>query len=83
MFCFAFTQLSNSPQAASVYSYTSHPCLKQLLHTLPTGDMGVVADHVPTIAQLRPGVVIVHQADMTDMKKFFVSGGFAIVKVTQ
>jgi len=35
-------------------------------------------DHVPTIAQLDAGVVTIHSADGED--KFFVSGGFAVVK---
>eukprot|EP00160_Parvularia_atlantis_P014567 Unigene3701_Nuclearia_a/m.11296 Unigene3701_Nuclearia_a/g.11296 ORF Unigene3701_Nuclearia_a/g.11296 Unigene3701_Nuclearia_a/m.11296 type:complete len:155 (+) Unigene3701_Nuclearia_a:98-562(+) len=41
------------------------------------GDMGVLADHVPTIAQLRPGVIEVIQDNKS--KKFVVSGGFAIM----
>lgn len=50
--------------------------------TIPatTGDMGVVADHVPTIAQLRPGVVEVIEDDKaTEGQKWFVPGGFAII----
>ncbi|KAI9208248.1 uncharacterized protein BJ171DRAFT_490744 [Polychytrium aggregatum] len=41
------------------------------------GDMGILADHVPTIAQLAPGVIEVFGADKP--QKFFVSGGFAII----
>ncbi|KAF8939064.1 delta subunit of the central stalk of mitochondrial F1F0 ATP synthase, atp16 [Haplosporangium gracile] len=40
-----------------------------------SGDMGILASHVPSIEQLRPGVVEVIEATTT--KKFFVSGGFA------
>jgi len=42
------------------------------------GDMGILANHVPTLEQLKPGVVeIVEDANTT--KKYFVSGGFAII----
>ncbi|KAF9094120.1 delta subunit of the central stalk of mitochondrial F1F0 ATP synthase, atp16 [Mortierella sp. GBA35] len=40
-----------------------------------SGDMGILASHVPSIEQLRPGVVEVLEA--AGSKKFFVSGGFA------
>lgn len=40
--------------------------------------MGVLANHVPTIQQLRPGLVeIVESSGKTN--QFFVSGGFATV----
>lgn len=40
--------------------------------------MGVLANHVPTIQQLRPGLVeIVESSGKTS--QFFVSGGFATV----
>ncbi|SAL98316.1 hypothetical protein [Absidia glauca] len=43
-----------------------------------SGDMGILANHVPTIEQLNPGVIeIVESADVT--KKFFASGGFATI----
>lgn len=44
-----------------------------------TGDFGVMPGHVPTIAQLRPGVVTVHRELDKTIEKFFVSGGFAFV----
>ncbi|KAF9198706.1 delta subunit of the central stalk of mitochondrial F1F0 ATP synthase, atp16 [Haplosporangium sp. Z 27] len=40
-----------------------------------SGDMGILASHVPSIEQLRPGVIEVIENAAT--KKFFVSGGFA------
>ncbi|ORZ27081.1 F1 complex, delta/epsilon subunit of ATPase [Lobosporangium transversale] len=40
-----------------------------------SGDMGILASHVPSIEQLRPGVVEVIENAIT--KKYFVSGGFA------
>ncbi|RCH79104.1 delta subunit of the central stalk of mitochondrial F1F0 ATP synthase, atp16, partial [Rhizopus stolonifer] len=43
-----------------------------------SGDMGILANHVPTIEQLNPGVVeIIESSEVT--KKFFVSGGFATI----
>ncbi|KAK7207218.1 F1 complex, delta/epsilon subunit of ATPase [Myxozyma melibiosi] len=44
-----------------------------------TGDLGVLASHVPTIEELRPGVIdIVEDGGAT--KQYFVSGGFATVQ---
>ncbi|KAG0040485.1 delta subunit of the central stalk of mitochondrial F1F0 ATP synthase, atp16 [Podila clonocystis] len=40
-----------------------------------SGDMGILASHVPSIEQLRPGVIEV--LETAGSKKFFVSGGFA------
>ncbi|KAG0002622.1 delta subunit of the central stalk of mitochondrial F1F0 ATP synthase, atp16 [Entomortierella chlamydospora] len=40
-----------------------------------SGDMGILASHVPSIEQLRPGVIEVLEG--ASSKKFFVSGGFA------
>nr|KAJ3415716.1 delta subunit of the central stalk of mitochondrial F1F0 ATP synthase, atp16 [Polyrhizophydium stewartii] len=50
---------------------------KQVNLASSEGDMGILANHVPTIAQLRPGVLEVFGADKTT--KFFVSGGFAVI----
>jgi len=43
-----------------------------------TGDMGILANHVPSIEPLRPGVVEVIESG-NGSKKWFVSGGFANV----
>ncbi|KAF9435823.1 delta subunit of the central stalk of mitochondrial F1F0 ATP synthase, atp16 [Entomortierella beljakovae] len=40
-----------------------------------SGDMGILESHVPSIEQLRPGVVEIIESAAT--KKYFVSGGFA------
>ncbi|XP_047323063.1 ATP synthase subunit delta', mitochondrial-like [Impatiens glandulifera] len=42
-----------------------------------TGQMGVLPGHVATIAELKPGVLSVHEGN--DVKKYFVSGGFVFV----
>ncbi|KAL0577021.1 delta subunit of the central stalk of mitochondrial F1F0 ATP synthase, atp16 [Marasmius crinis-equi] len=42
-----------------------------------TGDMGILANHVPSIEPLRAGVVEVIES--SGSKKWFISGGFATV----
>ncbi|CAK9133467.1 unnamed protein product [Ilex paraguariensis] len=42
-----------------------------------TGQMGILPGHVPTIAELKPGLLSVHEGN--DVKKYFVSSGFAFV----
>uniref|UniRef100_A0A2N9H070 ATP synthase subunit delta', mitochondrial n=1 Tax=Fagus sylvatica TaxID=28930 RepID=A0A2N9H070_FAGSY len=42
-----------------------------------TGQMGVLPGHVATIAELKPGVVSVHEGN--DVTKYFVSSGFAFI----
>lgn len=42
-----------------------------------SGYFGVKANHVPIIAQLKPGVIELHSG--TEVEKYFVSGGFATV----
>ncbi|KAK5071779.1 delta subunit of the central stalk of mitochondrial F1F0 ATP synthase, atp16 [Lithohypha guttulata] len=44
-----------------------------------SGEMGILAQHVPSIEQLRPGLVeIIEEAGGS--KQFFLSGGFAVVQ---
>ena len=43
-----------------------------------SGDMGVLPGHVPTVVQMRPGVVAVTMNDK-ETQKYFVSSGFAFV----
>ncbi|KEI39555.1 uncharacterized protein L969DRAFT_87505 [Mixia osmundae IAM 14324] len=42
-----------------------------------SGDMGILANHVPSIESLKPGVVEVIEQNGQEAKKWFVSGGFA------
>ncbi|KAI5288373.1 delta subunit of the central stalk of mitochondrial F1F0 ATP synthase, atp16 [Ascosphaera aggregata] len=44
-----------------------------------TGVMGVLANHVPSIEQLQPGVVEIIEENGS-VKQFFLSGGFAVVQ---
>jgi len=44
-----------------------------------TGDMGILANHVPSIEQLRPGVIDIIE-ESGGSKQFFISGGFAVVQ---
>ena len=43
------------------------------------GDMGVLAGHVPTLIQLRPGVLSVIPGSKDSRRDFFVAGGFATI----
>jgi len=43
------------------------------------GQFGVMPNHVPTVTQLKPGVVSVQEEAGGPLKKFFISGGFAYV----
>ncbi|MED6118912.1 hypothetical protein PIB30_007074 [Stylosanthes scabra] len=42
-----------------------------------TGQMGVLPGHVATIAELKPGVLSVHEGN--DVTKYFISSGFAFI----
>lgn len=42
-----------------------------------TGQMGVLPGHVATIAELKPGVLSVHEG--SEVTKYFVSSGFAFI----
>jgi len=44
-----------------------------------SGEMGVLANHVPSIEQLKPGLIEVIEEGGSS-KQFFLSGGFAIVQ---
>ncbi|KAF8477289.1 F1 complex, delta/epsilon subunit of ATPase [Kalaharituber pfeilii] len=44
-----------------------------------SGDMGILANHVPSIEQLRPGVIDIIEEN-GGSKQFFISGGFAVVQ---
>lgn len=43
-----------------------------------SGDFGILAQHVPTLAVLKPGVLTVHEEDATT-SKYFVSSGSVTV----
>lgn len=60
---------------------SSSKCAQVDLVLIPavTGDFGVMPGHVPTVAQLRPGVISVHKELDKDVEKYFVSSGFAFV----
>ena len=87
--CLSKIYLSIAVNSSSVvYRHSKHGLQQALLSLaqvdlvlLPavTGDFGVMPGHVPTVAQLRPGVVTVHHELDKAIEKFFVSSGFAFV----
>jgi F-type H+-transporting ATPase subunit delta len=43
------------------------------------GVFGILHNHVPTIAELKPGVVSITETEGATPKEYFVSGGFASI----
>jgi F-type H+-transporting ATPase subunit delta len=58
--------------------YKSHDVVQVNLPA-ETGEMGVLANHVPSIEQLKPGLVEIIEENGSN-KQFFLSGGFAVVQ---
>jgi F-type H+-transporting ATPase subunit delta len=54
-------------------------CSVQVNLPAETGDMGVLANHVASIEQLKPGLVEIIE-EQGGSKQFFLSGGFAVVQ---
>ncbi|KAJ3866629.1 ATP synthase [Lentinula novae-zelandiae] len=67
-------QLSMALPHESIFSSTD---VVQVNLCAATGDMGILANHVPSVEPLRPGVVEVIES--AGSKKWFISGGFATV----
>lgn len=42
-----------------------------------TGQMGVLPGHAPSIAELKPGILSVHEGN--EVTKYFLSSGFAFI----
>lgn len=42
------------------------------------GEYGITADHVPVVAQLKPGVMQILHEGTSEAEKYFVPGGFSI-----
>ncbi|KAF2095544.1 epsilon subunit of F1F0-ATP synthase N-terminal domain-containing protein [Rhizodiscina lignyota] len=68
-------QLTLALPHQSVYKSTD---VVQVNIPAESGEMGVLASHVPSIEQLKPGLVEV--IEESGSKQFFLSGGFAVVQ---
>ncbi|KAH7188315.1 uncharacterized protein B0J16DRAFT_317985 [Fusarium flagelliforme] len=70
------TELDPHDDGTSIYK--SHDVV-QVNIPAESGEMGVLANHVPSIEQLKPGLVEVVE-ESAGSKQFFLSGGFATVQ---
>ncbi|KAJ1616101.1 ATP synthase [Pavlovales sp. CCMP2436] len=74
------TKLKFNFSIPSTPLYTGAP-VRMVIIPGAAGVFGVLKDHVPTIAAMKPGVVQIQENEgETELKQFFVSGGFAFVK---
>lgn len=52
--------------------------VEQVIVPGAAGEFGITADHVPVVAQLKPGVMQILHDGSTEPEKYFVAGGFSI-----
>ncbi|MCJ1260463.1 delta subunit of the central stalk of mitochondrial F1F0 ATP synthase, atp16 [Lobaria immixta] len=69
-------QLTLALPHQSIYKSTD---VVQVNIAAESGEMGVLANHVPSIEQLKPGLIEIIE-ESGGSKQFFLSGGFAIVQ---
>ncbi|OCK77645.1 ATP synthase delta chain mitochondrial precursor [Lepidopterella palustris CBS 459.81] len=69
-------QLSLALPHQSIYKSTD---VVQVNIPAETGEMGILASHVPSIEQLKPGLIEIIE-ESGGSKQFFLSGGFAVVQ---
>jgi F-type H+-transporting ATPase subunit delta len=77
-----------SKPADGLMSFTFTLPSKSLYENMPVemvilpgndGQFGAMASHVPTIAELKPGVVAVQETSGGALTKYFIPGGFASI----
>ncbi|KAF5647401.1 ATP synthase subunit mitochondrial [Fusarium sp. NRRL 25303] len=68
-----------APATTGFYSIYKSQDVVQVNIPAESGEMGVLANHVPSIEQLKPGLVEVVE-ESAGSKQFFLSGGFATVQ---
>ncbi|CAJ2506974.1 Uu.00g081600.m01.CDS01 [Anthostomella pinea] len=73
------TELGAVPRASGLSSIYTSQNVVQVNIPAESGEMGVLANHVPSIEQLKPGLIEVIEETGTS-KQFFLSGGFATVQ---
>ena len=52
--------------------------VEQVIVPGAAGEFGITADHVPVVAQLKPGVMQILHSGSSEPEKYFVAGGFSI-----
>jgi len=52
--------------------------VEQVIVPGAAGEYGVTADHVPLVAQLKPGVLQIMHEGSAEPEKYFVAGGYSI-----
>jgi F-type H+-transporting ATPase subunit delta len=68
------TEMSFTLSSPAEVLYNQAKNVKQVDVSSLSGSFGILANHVPVIAVLKPGVLTVHE-DNGNSKKFFVSSG--------
>ena len=61
-------------------TYHSNKEVAQVNLSGEEGDMGILANHAPTLIQLRPGILSIKpSATSAELENYFVAGGFATI----
>ncbi|CCD22974.1 F1F0 ATP synthase subunit delta NDAI_0A08200 [Naumovozyma dairenensis CBS 421] len=61
----------------TLYSNTE---VKQVNLPAKSGQIGILANHIPTVEQLNSGVVEIFESTNNSTKKYFIPGGFATMQ---
>jgi F-type H+-transporting ATPase subunit delta len=75
---------TSTPECVSLNVYVPHETIAEgdpvnsVQIPATSGDFGIMPGHIPTVAQMRPGVLSIER-DEGPPSKYFVSGGFATV----
>ncbi len=71
------TEMNFTFASAGEVFYAESKAVRQVDVNTLSGSVGILANHVPILAALKPGVVTVHEGETS--KKFFVSSGSVAV----
>lgn len=78
------TAPESTPERVSLNLYVPHETITEgdqvtsVQVPATSGDFGIMPGHIPTVAQMRPGVLTIEREE-SGTSKYFVSGGFALV----
>eukprot|EP00567_Pseudictyota_dubia_P018427 CAMPEP_0197434182 /NCGR_PEP_ID=MMETSP1175-20131217/1949_1 /TAXON_ID=1003142 /ORGANISM="Triceratium dubium, Strain CCMP147" /LENGTH=168 /DNA_ID=CAMNT_0042962805 /DNA_START=67 /DNA_END=573 /DNA_ORIENTATION=+ len=85
--CIARRAMSSAPEASGAMTLNfnlphetiySGANVSQVIVPGAAGEYGITADHVPIVAQLKPGVLQIMHDGSGEPEKYFVAGGFSL-----